>query len=719
MMPSPMQWREDLGPARAGDADARERLREYLTPFAHGVALAHAPHHLIDGLVPRILDSALATMSSVPDAQVGAHVMSVARKQARDVAGPRIEEQGAQDATLLEARQTLSRLRVLPDTARERFFLRVVDGIPGPELTEVSGATLGEVRGDLERSAEAASRALGQPATFSGDDYLWELSGAPPPLLAQLEMQLPVLRFDPTAAPQAAVAASTAGTFQELPAVGAPIKPLLPFSLDDETSVGTEVSTEPGVAATKPPPPIAPNPFEPQVRTIAATDLPVEARGQVPTVPWSEGSSSKSGRQQPLPPRPVPQPGEGAERSGKSGSGKRPGETSRSGRQSQVPGESSKNLKQPPMPGKLEVTKDAPALAEDDPLPTMAKVPPLALQHQAEQSMLGRPTISLPISAAIGETRVQPIPAPVHSTVSHEETRLGVAAQPPPPERGWLDGINLKGAQPLFFATGLLIIGVLIGGLSMYSADRQQRASWPLTQVVVAAEDLAVGDAITVDNTAIRSVPETFSGRSVVKADAMNMVLDQRLATALQMGDPIFYSQLVSMRVLNDRISPRIAKRLRAYTIDTPADVAVGRFVRPSDLVDVVVSFPIDDKGKPEVQRRAVTLLQKVPVLATGQLSGTIPEETVDATVREYAHVTLLLAPEEAEALTLARQLGRVKLTLRNEDDLDEDRELRSAYTDSNTLLQGDRQALKKKRDAIIRVIRGPVNESQQLPKKR
>ena len=712
MMSAPMQWREDLNPARAGDAEARERLREYFTPFAHGVALAHAPHHLVDGLVPRILDAALATLDAVPDAQVGAHVMSVARKQARDAAGPRVDEQSSREPTILEARQTLSRLRTLPDTARERFFLRVVDGIPGPELAEVSGATLAEVRSDLERSAEAASRFLGQPATFSADDYLWELSGAPPPMLAMLEMQLPVLRFDPTSAPAAPEAAATAGTFQELPAVGHAIKPLLPFSLDDETSVGTEVGTEPGVATTKPPPALAPNPFEPQVRTIAATDLPVEARVSAPTVPWSEGSSSKSGRQQPLPARPVPQPGEGGERSGKSGSGKRAGETSRSGRQSQVPGESNRNLKQSPMPGKLEVTKDAPALADDDPLPTVAKVPQLAMQHQAEQAMLGRPTISLPISAAVSETRVLPIPP----AVAHAETHLGVPVAPPP-ERGWLDGIDLKGAQPLFFAVGLLVAGLMIGGLSMYSADRQQRASWQLAQVVVAAEDLSVGDPITLENTAIRSVPDPFNGSGVVKAEAMNMVLDQRLATDLQMGDPIFYSQLVSMRVMNDRLSRRVSKRGRAYAIDTTADVAVGRFVRPSDLVDVVVSFPMGDKGKPDVQRRAVTLLQKVRVIATGQLTGTIPEETVDPSVREYAHVTLLLLPEEVEALTLARQMGRVKLTLRNEEDVDVDRE--RLYTDSNTLLEGERHELKKKRDQIIRVIRGPLNESQQPPKKR
>ena len=109
-----------------------------------------------------------------------------------------------------------------------------------------------------------------------------------------------------------------------------------------------------------------------------------------------------------------------------------------------------------------------------------------------------------------------------------------------------------------------------------------------------------------------------------------------------------------------------------------------------------------------KVERRAVTLFQKVRVLATGKLTGTLPEETVDARDRDYTNITLLLTPEEAEALTLARQLGRVKLTLRNEEDLEEDRNLRDAYTDSDTLLDGKRRdVVQKKRKLIIDVIRG------------
>jgi len=123
--------------------------------------------------------------------------------------------------------------------------------------------------------------------------------------------------------------------------------------------------------------------------------------------------------------------------------------------------------------------------------------------------------------------------------------------------------------------------------------------------------------------------------------------------------------------------------------------------------VDVLVTFPGKDGPRKEVERRAVTLLQKVAVLATGKMSDEMDEATMDEREKAYVDVTLLLSPEEAEALTLGATLGRVKLTLRNAEDLEEDRNLDNAYTDSDTLLDGARQkVVRARRQKIIQVIR-------------
>ena len=467
------------------------------------------------------------------------------------------------------------------------------------------------------------------------------------------------------------------------------MKPLL-FSEFEGTETG--VITTPSPAA-RPPLDVA-NPFEPNVRTIAATDLPAEARGQVPMVPWVD--PSKSGKQQALPPRPVPATSPEGERSSKSGKSN----SNKSGKQL-VHTDGSKSGRMSAMPPRAEVTKDGPKLI-DDPDETQARVPAMVLAAQGDivtspESMLGKPTMMLPLSAAI--TSSPP-------SVTHEETRVG-GVTTPPPRPSVLDSPLLQGGQPIFVAIGLAVVGLFIFSASMFATERQARANWQLTQVVVAAEDLGVGEVITLENIALRAVPEPYQGSGVVKGEAMNFIVDQKLAVGVQMGDPLFMSQFVSMRTADQRLSQRVVKRTRGFTIATTATAAVGRWVKPGDLVDVLVTFPGKDGPRKQVERRAVTLLQKVPVLATGKVSDALGEATMDEREKAYVDVTLLLAPEEAEALTLGATLGRVKLTLRNPEDLEDDRNLDGAYTDSDTLLDGARQkVVRSKRQKIIQIIR-------------
>lgn len=693
-----MQWREDVGPSRAGDAAARERLREYFTPFAHGVALAHAPHHVADRLVPRALDQALASLTGVADEAVGTHVMAIARKLAKEANPGAIDEAGSAQAGLLEARQAVSRLRTLPELPRERLFLRLVEGVPGPELAQVLRVSESELRAELERAATDGARALGQAQGFAGDPYLWDLGGSPNALLAKLEMQLPVLRFDPLAAP--AEEASVAGTFQELPAVktgglGGPMKPLLFAEFE---------GTETGVVTTpRPPPPVrpsGPNPFEPQLPTIAASDLPAEARGALP-VPELPAPSSRSGKAPALPPRPVPAPTEG-ERSGKSSSGK-----NRSSRP--------EPSKEAPKRIEPDLTREGPLLGEGDDA-TRTRVPAAILaQQQADvvtspegTGVLGMPTMQMPLGAAVLGRG---------AAVQAVETRLAVPIATAP---SITDSPALQGTHPLFLAGILMAVGLAIYSASLFAIDRQARAAWQLSQVVVAAEDMTIGDTITLENVALRAVPDTFQGRGVVKAESMDFILDQKLAVAVQMGDPIFFSQLAALRKADQRLSTKVQRRTRGFTVAANAVQAVGRWVKPGDLVDIIVTFPPPnpERQKKKVERRAVTLLQKVPVLATGKIADSLTEATLEDREKNWGDVTVLLTPEEAEQLTLAAQLGKVKLTLRNEEDLEDDRGLDNAYSDSDTLLDGARHRfVANKRQRIIQVIRG-VPAAEEAPKR-
>lgn len=692
-----MEWREDARLAKQGDAAARERLREYMTPFAHGVCIAWAPSHVADRLVPRVLDEVLAALPGFDEQLTGQQVIAAARKASRGSLGG--AEEASDDPLVMEAREVISQLRPLTDGAREVLFLRLVEGIPGPELAEVARLSVTDLRGELERAATEASRLLQQPQAFGGDAYLWDLVGTPSPLLASLETKLPALRFDPLAAPAPAPDLATAGTFQELrPVAPAPRKSGL-FAENDRTAVG-DVGTEPGVVATESPvivapqTPPGPNPFEKQAHTIAATDLPVEARAQNPDVPWEEYGTGAGGAAVPAPKastsaRPVPQVS-GSEKSGKSSSGKKRADgSSASGRF----GSSSKP----------ELTREAPKLVDDDGDQTEAKVPALVQQQKileelgSPDAVLGKPTMVMPLSSAVGmkpiehqETRVQPIPA---------------AAQQyqPMPRPDWF-----KGASPLFLALGLVLLSSMAWGLSIYGAERRAKSNWVLTQVVVAAEDLNIGDTLTVENLALRSVPEPFQGANVVKGDLLQQALDQRLAVAVQAGDPIFFSQFVSTVGATHRLSDKIVKKGRAVSFAISASGAVGQWVRPGDGVDIIFSntSEIPNLKDQKSAVRAQTILSNVRVMATGKIDSPSSEVLVDEREKKYLNVTVLLLPEEVEVITLAREMGKVTLTLRNEEDHEITVE-RGGHTDARNLINGERhKALQENRFKIIQSVR-------------
>jgi len=96
-----------------------------------------------------------------------------------------------------------------------------------------------------------------------------------------------------------------------------------------------------------------------------------------------------------------------------------------------------------------------------------------------------------------------------------------------------------------------------------------------------------------------------------------------------------------------------VQAKARAYTVETSA-VTGGAVLRPGDHVDVVAVLQ-DDK-----RLVAVTLLQNVVVVAN---AAPAPGEA--------RQLSLLVIPEEAELLALAKAAGHLTATLRNEQDPD------------------------------------------------
>ncbi|HYO56745.1 Flp pilus assembly protein CpaB [Archangium sp.] len=267
----------------------------------------------------------------------------------------------------------------------------------------------------------------------------------------------------------------------------------------------------------------------------------------------------------------------------------------------------------------------------------------------------------------------------------------------------------LKGKTPLLIALGLGLLAGIIAWSAIKKKELDVRRGWNLVSVVVASRGIPEGTVITSDMISHRAVPEQFVTSSVVKPDLANYVVGQKVLVALQLGDPLLWSQFETTKVA-ERLSTKVQKKVRAITIESRPTTSVGGWIRPNDHVDVIGTFrdPQTDENV------AVTLLQNVIVLATGKVTGTTNVNLIPEHQREYTHITLMVIPEEAEILTLASELGNLTLSLRNENDVDMIEERGRATI--STLLSGERtRVLEQKRREIIQIIKGSTSEKSSV----
>jgi pilus assembly protein CpaB len=222
-----------------------------------------------------------------------------------------------------------------------------------------------------------------------------------------------------------------------------------------------------------------------------------------------------------------------------------------------------------------------------------------------------------------------------------------------------------KGKTPLIVAA---VLG-LVAGLLAYNTVRRQQQSlldrWQTVPIVVANRDLVEGTAIDLDMVARSEMPSQFVTSSVLRPEQVERVLGQRLAVPLKAGDPIQWNQFRTEGQF-ERLSSIVRTNGRAISLGISGPNGVAGWVRPSDHVDILGTFqdPKDDKMV------SVTLMQDVVVLATGEITSTSSVTKLDKRERDYSTVTLWVMPEEAEILSLAAELGSLRLTLRNATDL-------------------------------------------------
>ena len=207
----------------------------------------------------------------------------------------------------------------------------------------------------------------------------------------------------------------------------------------------------------------------------------------------------------------------------------------------------------------------------------------------------------------------------------------------------------------------ILAVAISMGGSAAYLTrswlkDQTSTAVQPAGTIVVAAESLAYGTAMTPDNVVeipwfSNTLPE---GAFAVKDDLLNG--GRRVVLSpLKRGEPVLRSKITGPGQ-RASLASLLDDGKRAVTVSVDDVRGVAGFVLPGDFVDIVV---IADDGSTKRQSYSDILLEHIKVLAIDQVAS---EGEGQPTVAKA--VTVEVTKEQAQKILLATNIGKLSLIL-------------------------------------------------------
>jgi pilus assembly protein CpaB len=159
-----------------------------------------------------------------------------------------------------------------------------------------------------------------------------------------------------------------------------------------------------------------------------------------------------------------------------------------------------------------------------------------------------------------------------------------------------------------------------------------------------------------------------------------SQIVGRELDTYLAKGSVLQYDDLkaASRRVFGLNANIKSGMRAKAIAVDSISSLSY--LIRPDDRVDIIGTFRFPEmRGEKDWDTITLTILQNVRIIATGNQWGR-KSDTAGTRRRSYSSVTLELSPEDVEIVEFASQKGRLSLSLRNNEDAMEVKNLKSVY---------------------------------------
>ena len=188
----------------------------------------------------------------------------------------------------------------------------------------------------------------------------------------------------------------------------------------------------------------------------------------------------------------------------------------------------------------------------------------------------------------------------------------------------------------------------------------------PTTEpVFIAVRDIPLNEVITEQAVRTEERPkETIPSGAVTKIEDL---VGHRCRTRLFAGETILKSRLFGKGNAEAGVSAQIPKGMVVVSVSVNAVSGNAHLILPGDRVDVLVHLPQNPSaGLSDAGTR--TILQKIKVFAVDNQTSLESTDGADKSIQAKT-VTLLVTPEQAQKVTLATEMGQVRLVLRSPDD--------------------------------------------------
>ena len=232
--------------------------------------------------------------------------------------------------------------------------------------------------------------------------------------------------------------------------------------------------------------------------------------------------------------------------------------------------------------------------------------------------------------------------------------------------------------KPKTLVTLVVAVGCgLVAAFLMKQAQSGQEVEVEATVPVLVAEvDIPFGKRIVPAHVRFREMPVSLVPEGAITD--VEQYEERALLSPAVAGEILKISKLG--KVGEYGASMRIPEGMRVATIPVTAADTASSSLQPNDRVDVYVTYRKEitrPDGKRDDVTRTKTLLEFVQIFQVDSLTAANGgDETVNGNTK---HISLLVTPEQATALTLAQDKGRLSVIWRNELD---DAVVKSAATE-------------------------------------